>query len=1455
MEQQFVDAHISSSMVIIPVNLENQHWTLMVRDNKLKRDIWIDPLKTPYSTKLSLEKGRKINNKLNEALCQKHDFQTQRLTRVRFQENTYDCGPMICFYARQLIQDEPLTDREISLLEMRKLIHITLQNEEKLTGGGRRTTTLSEDKAEALNRSIDFHYKDNKKIHIIDAKIISSMLILNKKTLAKKIQLINFNDIKYAACLFHHENDTILYIYKYQEQVSHIINTTSNNYSDQLSQIGERLTTLVNAFTLDGQCKLELKKIPDTIGEKDEFLKIASLCNKEFNTDDKPDLEMAEAIAGIKPKQMVEEKREMARRINIRINEIDIENYFKEINHDEEHILLNIILTTAIIEENWDHIISWSNLDKLKKAKVMYCLLPPYGKHTTLAIIDFNSWEYYTFDPRNDNPEESLLKLTHHLAEKIEHFCLINGGILTHNKCPYIAQRSGLYNYILICRYIKGFMYNEDLKNDTIGEIGEQLANFVDLKTGTWNKEKYEEYEMEDTAVTKRRRITKSILLVEKHLNDDAESIYEAIANNIPITRPPGKTERRPYLGKKKLFEIPDKVILQANFRKCMGKTVNKIITCAENVTEQPTVNDIEEAYNQIEEATYNPELLRVWEPMYDTLEITEITNDEVIQILKKKKNSTPGPDGIQYKDLLLLDPEGRILSLLFNKIVKTGISPSSWKNFQTVLIPKPGKTNYTEINNWRPIALANTSYKVFTSILCERIQSWVNEHKLISKGQKGGSKYEGCIEHNAILNAIMEDVRQKHRNYQSKKPVFIAWLDIKAAFPSVPHSYMLECLRKIGLGESYIRIVKNLYQDTTSTYRCAHTVTRNLQIKVGLKQGCPLSMLPITKYDLFGMKVQCLMYADDMAIVAYSKEDLQELLKIASDKGRQCNLIFQPAKCAYMGIPHDSSPSEIKIDGQIIQKLNPGEFYQYLGVPLGNKNDQNPTELINQILSDSKAISISGLQQHQKLQAIKAIIFPRITFVFRTREIARNFLQVPYTESTKSRGNPSNKLRMIIREILSLPQHAETAYLYADTASGGVGLWDLFDEYNLQQIVQAFKLLNCKDPEVAMVMKESLYVAAHIRMGYAPANQFEALLWINGQTPPHNNSNAAKTWWTRIKTEFQRFASKLKKYFALEYANGYYNLRITDAAGITTVATNKNINNISEVLHNVIHKAYQVKWLRSKISNLLCEQLATKAWTNKLIYNGLIGPLGWSCIHRARTNSLSVHAHPRNTTIESRRCRRCKEPNETIVHVLQNCKPNMCLVDDRHKACLNLIYNAVLNENLIVLRDRVLPFLNDDAEVGRMRIDLYIDDVYKKEIILADLKCPIDMPACFQNADTNNINKYQPLKSKVQKAKPGCKVTLLTIIVGSLGCIPEQSTKILKKLVINNSRVKKLQEDLSITCIRHSARIWQMHCTGELIDPTQGFERSTFYKLECPLAILNEQPTDLDEDEVQNNE
>ena len=542
------------------------------------------------------------------------------------------------------------------------------------------------------------------------------------------------------------------------------------------------------------------------------------------------------------------------------------------------------------------------------------------------------------------------------------------------------------------------------------------------------------------------------------------------------------------------------------------------------------------------------------------------------------------------------------------------------------------------------------------------------------------------------------------------------------------------------------------------------------------------------------------------------------------------------------MGFPHDENPSRIKIYEETIQKLNPGEFYQYLGVPVGNKNDQNPTELLNNVLRATKAISNSGLQQHQKIKAIQTVIFPKLIFAFRTREISRTTLQVPYTESTKIRGNLSNKLRIILREILCLPPQAETAYLYTDTADGGAGLRDLFDEYNLQQIVQGFKLLNCKDPEVAMVMRKSLYLASEVRVGNPLLKRIEALHWINGFQEPLNNGKAAKSWWMRIRRAFQRFSTEHNTHFSLEEDGGYFNLRITDAAGITTVANRDNVHNITEVLHSAIHKGYQVKWKNSKLSNLLCEQLAARAWTNKLIYSGLIGPLGWNFIHKARSNSLSINAHPKNALSTLRTCRRCHGPNETMTHVLQSCKLNMTLVNDRHNACLNLIFNAVKNDRLIVAMNNTIQFIKDDSETSRQRIDLYIEDVYKKSIILADLKCPIDMPATMNGADPRNIAKYAELKTKVQKAKPGNTVTLLTIVVGSLGCVPEETRKVLKKIGISNSRLKGLQEDLSITNIRHSARIWHMHRSGELVNPEQGFERSTFYKTEYSLSAMENQ-------------
>ena len=134
----------------------------------------------------------------------------------------------------------------------------------------------------------------------------------------------------------------------------------------------------------------------------------------------------------------------------------------------------------------------------------MYCLIQPYGKQTTLGIIDFNSCQYYIFDPQNNNSEGRLLVITHHIAEELANICLLKDGNLTYNKCPYHALPYSLYNFILICGYIKGSMNDKNLKTDKIGIIGEQLSKIMDNKSKKSHKFNCAYDEIIDEELTKK---------------------------------------------------------------------------------------------------------------------------------------------------------------------------------------------------------------------------------------------------------------------------------------------------------------------------------------------------------------------------------------------------------------------------------------------------------------------------------------------------------------------------------------------------------------------------------------------------------------------------------------------------------------------------------------------------------------------------------------------------------------------------------------------------------------------------------------------------------------------------------------------------------------------------------------------------------------------------------------
>ena len=92
-------------------------------------------------------------------------------------------------------------------------------------------------------------------------------------------------------------------------------------------------------------------------------------------------------------------------------------------------------------------------------------------------------------------------------------------------------------------------------------------------------------------------------------------------------------------------------------------------------------------------------------------------------------------------------------------------------------------------------------------------------------------------------------------------------------------------CLRKRSASERLVRVIKGLYQDSRTTVQCGAGATEPVPVKVGLHQGSVLSLF------LFALVVDTisegakrslpndLLYADDLAIVVESEEELQERL------------------------------------------------------------------------------------------------------------------------------------------------------------------------------------------------------------------------------------------------------------------------------------------------------------------------------------------------------------------------------------------------------------------------------------------------------------------------------------------------------------------------------------------------------------------------------------------------
>jgi hypothetical protein len=68
----------------------------------------------------------------------------------------------------------------------------------------------------------------------------------------------------------------------------------------------------------------------------------------------------------------------------------------------------------------------------------------------------------------------------------------------------------------------------------------------------------------------------------------------------------------------------------------------------------------------------------------------------------------------------------------LFGVLGITGYHPTYWQQATTVIVPKPGKPNYSIPKAYRPVALLNCVGKILEKLIANRLAYMAEKHNLL---------------------------------------------------------------------------------------------------------------------------------------------------------------------------------------------------------------------------------------------------------------------------------------------------------------------------------------------------------------------------------------------------------------------------------------------------------------------------------------------------------------------------------------------------------------------------------------------------------------------------------------------------------------------------------------------------------------------------------------------------
>lgn len=380
-----------------------------------------------------------------------------------------------------------------------------------------------------------------------------------------------------------------------------------------------------------------------------------------------------------------------------------------------------------------------------------------------------------------------------------------------------------------------------------------------------------------------------------------------------------------------------------------------------------------------------------------------EISIDEIEEGIRKIRiGKAGGADNIDPEMVKWLGKEGKKWLLeIMKEAWRTNLIPKDWE--ENLMVPIHKKGDEFECENYRDICLSPVAFKLYTRIVEGRLRKEI-EGKL-EEEQSAFRRERQTMDNIFILRNLIEK-----RNEQGKE-LYIMLIDLKAAFDSIDRDIIWKVMEELEITQKIIEVTKSTYNRVKGKVQMGGKRSKDFYINKGIKQGDSLSptlfilimdkimkntkkrtkhlQVTIGYTNMLPVKMEGLLYADDIILVADTQKKMQSLLNIWVEEIEKMNMNININKCKCMKI--GKQEENIRNRDSIIckeEQIKMVSTCEYLGVMFTN-DGKIDLEIANRARKATKIyyslnntiFSKGEIEQKTKLQVYNSISIPTILY------------------------------------------------------------------------------------------------------------------------------------------------------------------------------------------------------------------------------------------------------------------------------------------------------------------------------------------------------------------------------------------------------------------------------------------------------------------------------------------